>query len=299
MLDVRRLRLLSELSRRGKIAEVARTVGYTPSAISQSLAQLEREVGVALLERDGRRVRLTPSARSLVVHADRVLAELDAAEAELAAEQGAVRGSLAIGAFPSAAVGLVVPAVRDLRERHAELSCMVREHEPEDGIPLLRAGELDLLVSESYDNVESAPTGGLESHFLLTEPLLILLPPRHPAREPVTLGSLREAGWIGGLPGTQFAAVLDHMCRSAGFTPRIVHRADEAVLQEALVEAGAGIGLLPALACRDSPAIRYARISPSSPRRHVFALLRRGAAGRPALAATLAALRRRASAIAA
>src|SRR5918999_1041601 len=93
MLDVRRLRLLGELSRRGTIAEVAKAVGYTPSAVSQSLAQLEREAGVALLERDGRRVRLTTAAHRLVAPSDRVLAELDAAEAELAAEHGAVSGS--------------------------------------------------------------------------------------------------------------------------------------------------------------------------------------------------------------
>jgi DNA-binding transcriptional LysR family regulator len=70
MLDVRRLRLLSDLAHRGTIAEVAKVVGYTPSAISQSLAQLEREAGVALLERDGRRVHLTPAATALVVRAD-------------------------------------------------------------------------------------------------------------------------------------------------------------------------------------------------------------------------------------
>src|ERR671923_2622930 len=118
MLDLRRLRLLSELARRGTIAEVARVVGYTPSAVSQSLAQLEREIGVALLERDGRRVRLTPAAVGLVARADRVLAELDAATAELAAEQRTVRGTIEVGAFPSAAGRLVVPAVRELRARH-------------------------------------------------------------------------------------------------------------------------------------------------------------------------------------
>src|SRR5918995_7315994 len=99
MLDVRRLRLLSELSRRDTIAEVARTVGYTPSAVSQALAQLERDVGMALLERDGRRVRLTPAARLLVSRADRAIAELDAAEAELAEAAGAVHGRLTIGSF--------------------------------------------------------------------------------------------------------------------------------------------------------------------------------------------------------
>jgi DNA-binding transcriptional LysR family regulator len=293
MLDVRRLRLLSELARRGTIAEVARVVGYTPSAISQSLMQLEREVGVTLLERDGRRVRLTPAARGLVARVDRVLAELDAAEAELAAEHQAVRGNIVIGAFPSAAVGLVVPAIVDLSERHPELSCTVREHEPEDGVPLLRAGELDLLVSESYDDVETAPIGGLESHELLTEPLLLVLPREHPAHEPVALETLSDARWIAGFAGTQFDAVLERACRSAGFTPHIVHRADDAPLLQTLVGSGLGVGLLPALACSGSEDVRFAEVAPPPPRRHVSALVRRGAARRPALAAALDALRHR------
>lgn len=292
MLDVRRLRLLSELSRRGTIAQVASVVGYTPSAISQSLMQLEREIGVTLLERDGRRVRLTPAAHGLVARTDRVLAELDAAEAELAAEHHTVRGRVVVGAFPSAAAGLVVPAVGDLAGRHPDLSCTVREHEPEDGIPLLRAGELDLLVSESYDDVDPAPVGGLESHRLLTEPLLLALPGAHPAREPVALETLADAPWIAGLAGTQFGAVLEQACRSAGFAPRVVHRADDAVLLHRLIAAGLGIGLLPALACTRSDEVRFAEVAPPAPRRHVDALVRRGAARRPALAATLDALRR-------
>jgi DNA-binding transcriptional LysR family regulator len=292
MLEVKRLRLLSELARRGTIAEVARVVGYTPSAISQSLMQLEREVGVTLLERDGRRVRLTPAARGLVARADRVLAELDAAEAELAAEHQAVRGNIVIGTFPSAATRLVVPAIVDLTERHRELSCTVREHEPEDGLPLLRSGELDLLVSESYDAVHPAPAGGLDSHLLLTEPLLLVLPREDPAREPVLLETLSDASWVAGLAGTQFDAVLEEACRSAGFAPHIVHRADDAKLLQTLVASGLGVALLPELACSASENVRFAEVIPSPPRRHVSALVRRGSARRPALAAALDALRR-------
>src|SRR5215212_4686787 len=182
MLDLRRLRLLSELARRGTIAEVAKVVGYSPSAVSQSLAQLEREAGVPLLERDGRRVRLTPAAIALVARTDRVLAELDAAEADLATEHAAVRGEITIGTFPSAGAALVTPAIVELSRRHPELSCAIREHEPEDGISLLRSGELDLLVSESYDNVAGAPIGGLDAHLLVTEPLLLVLPQQRSAR---------------------------------------------------------------------------------------------------------------------
>ena len=295
MLDVRRLRLLSELSRRGTIAEVARAVGYTPSAISQSLMRLEREAGTQLLERDGRNVRLTPAARGLVARADRVLAELDAAEAELAAEQDTVRGELVIGAFPSAAGLLVAPAVRELSEIHPDLACSIREHEPEDGIGLLRSGELDVLVSESYDRVEPAPIGGLESQLLLTEPLLLVLPRDHGAREPVRLTTLKEADWVAGLAGTQFAAAFDQACETAGFAPRIVHRADEAFLFQALVGAGLGIGLLPELACTDDAHLRFARVAPPPPSRHISAFMRRGAARRPAVGEVLDALKRRAA----
>jgi DNA-binding transcriptional LysR family regulator len=287
MLDVKRLRLLSELSRRGTIAAVARTVGYTPSAVSQSLAQLEREAGVALLERDGRRVRLTPAARALVARADRVLAELDAAEHELAAQHEGVHGSVVIGAFPSAATSIVVPAVKELASRYPELSATVREHEPEDGIPLLRAGELDLLISESYDDIPPAPAGGLETHPLMIEPMLLVLPPDSPARSP---RDLPDASWIGGLPGTQFATMIERVGRAAGFTPRIAHRADDQTLHLALVEAGLGVGLLPALACPSGRNLRYVPIE--QPRRHVTALARRGAARRPAVAAALDAMRR-------
>jgi DNA-binding transcriptional LysR family regulator len=294
MLELRRLRLLSELARRDTIAQVAKTVGYTPSAVSQSLAKLERDAGVPLLERDGRRVRLTPAARSLVTRVDRVIAELDAAEAELAEEAGAVQGRVEIGSFPSAAMELVLPAIADLRERHSNLTCQVYEHEPEDGIPLLRAGELDLLVTEAYDNIRGAATGGLESQLLVSEPLLLVLPTSHPGREPIPLHRLREADWIGGLVGTQFAAALETACRSAGFTPRIEHRADEARLYQALAGAGLGVGMLGALACTPAPGVRYARPAKPAPRRLVSALLRGGSARRPALAATLDALRRQA-----
>ena len=295
MLDVRRLRLLSELSRRGTIAEVARAVGYTPSAVSQSLARLERETGVALLERDGRRVRLTPAAAGLVARADRVLDELDAAAAELAAEHGTVRGTVVVGAFPSAAGRLAVPALGELHVSHPELDCAIREHEPEDGIPLLRSGALDVLVSERYDDVEPAPAGGLEEHLLLSEPLLLVLPAGHAGGETVALATLADEPWIGGLAGTQYAVALDRACRAAGFAPRFAHTADEASVHQAIAAAGLGVGLLPALACVGAPGVRYARAMPEPPRRHVAALVRRGAGRRPAVAAVLDALRARAN----
>ena len=133
-----------------------------------------------LLERDGRHVRLTPAAHRLVARADRVLAELDAAEAELAAEQGSVRGSL-VDRRLSQRRGRGSSPRRCGRwpTRHPELECSVREHEPEDGIPLLRSGELDLLVSESYDDVPAgAGRRARRARCCVTEPLLLALPAR-------------------------------------------------------------------------------------------------------------------------
>jgi DNA-binding transcriptional LysR family regulator len=298
MLDLRRLRLLSELARRGTIAEVARTVGYTPSAVSQSLSRLEQEVGVALLERDGRRVRLTPAANALVARADRVLAELDAAAAELAAEAGTVSGPVAIGVFPSAAVALVIPSVTEAARRHPDLRCAVHEHEPDEAIARLRAGELDLVVSEHNDHIAPPPTGGLEAYALLSEPLLLVLPGKGDASpQSVDLAAFSEADWVTGLPGSQYASALEHAAAAAGFTSRVAHRADEAFVIQSLVAAGLGVALLPALACTPVPGVHYVVARPAPPSRHVVALVRRGAARRPALAALLALLRHQAEVV--
>jgi DNA-binding transcriptional LysR family regulator len=121
--------------------------------------------------------------------------------------------------------------------------------------------------------------------------MLLVLPAHHDGPEPVDLRTLRDAAWIGGLPGTQFVPALELACRRAGFVPRFEHRADDMGLYQALAGAGLGVGLLGALACREAAGVRYARATPEPPRRLVSALVRRGAARRPALAATLEALR--------
>ena len=293
MLDLRRLRLLSELARHGTIAEAARTVGYTPSAVSQSLSRLAQEAGVALLERDGRRVRLTPAAHALVARADRALAELDAA-----AGAGTVKGPVAIGVFPSAAVALVIPSVAEAARRHPGLRCAVHEHEPDEAIGRLRAGELDLVVSEHNDDIAPPPAGGLDAHALLTEPLVLVLPGAGDASpQQIDLAGFSEADWVTGLPGSQYASALERAAAAAGFAARVAHRADEAFVVQSLVAAGLGVALLPALACTPVSGVHYAAARPAPPSRHVVALVRRGAARRPALAALLALLRHQAEVV--
>ena len=151
MLDVRRLHMLRELSERGTIAATAGALGYSAPAVSQHLAALERQVGVALLERQGRRVVLTPAARLLVGRTERVLAELEAAEAELATGNGEVRGSVRLAAFPTAAATLVPRAMATFAARHPRAEVLLAELEPEAALPALKLGEADLAVIHEYD----------------------------------------------------------------------------------------------------------------------------------------------------
>src|SRR5215212_3797955 len=150
MLDLRRLRLLRELRERGTIAAVADALTYTPSAVSQQLAQLEREAGVPLLERVGRGVRLTDAALGLVEHTEAVLARLEQAEAELAADSGEVQGVVRVGAFQTAARALVAPILRPLADAYPRLRCEMLEMEAEEALTQLRAGDLDIVIAEEY-----------------------------------------------------------------------------------------------------------------------------------------------------
>ncbi len=144
MMDVRRLRLLLELTRRGTITAVAEALDYTPSAVSQQLAALEREAGVPLLERAGRRVALTPAGLVLARYAESVLATLEEASAALAATRSALTGPLRVGAFPSAAHTILPPALVALGRDHPGLELMVSELDPAAVPDALRAGVLDV-----------------------------------------------------------------------------------------------------------------------------------------------------------
>src|SRR5215218_4666786 len=130
-LDVKRLRVLRELAERGTVAATAEALSFTPSAVSQQLSALEREAGVPLLEREGRRLALTDAGRTLVTHADAVLTQLERAEAELAAASEEVTGTLRVAAFSSFARSLL-PGVAAAMLVHERLDLHVRDAEPQD-----------------------------------------------------------------------------------------------------------------------------------------------------------------------
>src|SRR5215831_15185022 len=169
MLDVRRLRLLLELAHRGTIAAVAEALAYTPSAVSQQLAALEREAGVPLLERTGRRVALTPAGVVLAGYAESVLAVLEEASAAVAATRDSLAGPLRIGAFPSAARVILPPALVALGRKHPGLELMVTELDPVDVPDALHSGALDVALTFVYDYVPATPDPALESEPLLDE----------------------------------------------------------------------------------------------------------------------------------
>jgi DNA-binding transcriptional LysR family regulator len=152
MLDLRRLRLLRELKERGTIAAVADALQFTPSAVSQQLAMLEREAGVALLERAGRGVRLTDAALVLVDHAEALLERAAVAEADLAAAAGTVTGRARIAGFQTVMLRLAMPAMEALARDAPRLRCELVEAEPEDALPALELGDLDLVLGDEWEH---------------------------------------------------------------------------------------------------------------------------------------------------
>src|SRR4051794_9765830 len=181
MLDLRRLRLLRELHERGTIAAVADALRFTPSAVSQQLAALERETGVPLLERAGRGVRLTDAALVLVEHADALLDRAARAEADLAAAAGAVSGRVRIAAIQSLSLRVGLPVIEALARDAPRLRCELLEGEPEHTLPALAVGDVDLVLADEWRYQPWRLPAALERHDLFTDPVRVVLSERHPA----------------------------------------------------------------------------------------------------------------------
>ena len=299
-LDVRRMRVLREVAARGTIAAAARALAFTPSAVSQQLAALERETGVALLDRRGGRVHLTEAGRRLVGRTEAILAELEAATAELEAAAVEVAGDVHVAAFPSAERALLAPAIATLAARHAEVRVRTTELEPEDALPALRLGDVDLAISHE-DVARPRPRDDrLERADLLDDPLWLALPrgglagvPDPPAGSPVALAGLAAARWVATPPGTACRAMVDDACRVAGFVPDTPYHANDFTVLAAFVAAGLGVAMVPGLALPafGGPEVGIHPVADVPVTRRIFAAARRGGLERPAAAAMVAALR--------
>jgi DNA-binding transcriptional LysR family regulator len=289
MMDVRRLRLLLELTRRGTITAVADAFAYTPSAVSQQLAVLEREAGVPLLERTGRTVTLTPAGTVLARYAESVVAVLEEASAALAATRESLSGPLRIGAFPTAARTVLPAALVELGRDHPGLELMVTELDPVAVPDALRGRALDVALTSAYDYVPAEPDPALDTEPLLEE--TVYLATADPGR--TSVGDWRDAPWIAGGPDTQCHTMLVRTCQASGFTPRIRHYADDFATVLALVAAGQGVSLGPQLGAASAQAA--VTLTPVTSRRRTSIAYRKGTRDHPVVSAFAAAIHRSAA----
>jgi DNA-binding transcriptional LysR family regulator len=251
MFDLARLRLLRELAHRGTMTAVAAAFGLTSSAVSQQLATMEREARVALLERVGRRVRLTAEGARLVSHAETILQAVDAAELDLRAAGEKPKGDLEIACFSTFAKVHLIPAVMRARDRFPEVHVVIHELESADAIEAVRDGRCHLAVSFAYNLVPRPDATGLAVQQLMEEPVLLALPERwRSGRDPIALERLAQEDWIVGSRQTDDRLLAERACAVAGFVPRITHTVDDYDLLLRMVSAGLGVGFVPELGLR-------------------------------------------------
>jgi DNA-binding transcriptional LysR family regulator len=246
MLATRRLHLLVAVAESGSIAGAAAAAGCSAAAASQQLGILESNLGVPLLERAARSVRLTHAGEVLVERARVILSDLEAAEQAVLASGTAGHGRLRVAAFATATTRFVAAALGALRRRHPGLRLTFTELEPEVALPALRAGEIDVAVTHQYAPLPAPDLRGLVQSPLFADPMVLAVPPRlRPAGEgPVRLADFADAEWIGSRAESGFQAVTEAVTRSAGFEARISHRVDSAHAVLAMVAADLGVALL-------------------------------------------------------
>jgi DNA-binding transcriptional LysR family regulator len=255
MIDVRRLRVFQEVAARGSFSAAADALSYTQSAVSQQIAALERETGTTLLHRGAGGIRLTDAGRALSSHADAVLARLVDAEQELAAIAGLRGGRVRLSAFPTAGATIVPLAVKTFMARHPGVEMQLFEREPEDGVAMLKSGELDIALSIGYEGAGTVhnPTDGVEEIDLLEDPTYLAMPADHRyARKARTrLSDFSEESWIHSACKGTCGAVALRALHNAGFEPTIVFETDDYNVAQGLVAAGMGVTLLPEMALRN------------------------------------------------
>lgn len=277
MLNPLHLRTLIEVVRTGSFAEAARRLGYTPSAVSQQVSGLERAVRLTLFEREAHSVRATAAAELLAERSQEVLASFDALDHEIEAISAGSLGQLRIGSFPTASARLLPLGLAAFVQRYPSVDVHLDEGEPDELLPVLQDGELDVALVYRYDLVPRTWPHRLVETELLHEDLLLLLPAGHPLaqRSEVGLAEVRDATWIASREGSAGSTCLERACAMAGFAPRIAFRSNNYDVVEGLVGTGLGIALVPALGHDStSPGVVAATVADARLQRHVSALHR-------------------------
>ncbi len=274
MLNLRRMQVLREVVTRGSFSAAAEALSYTQSAVSQAIARLEAETGTTLVIRDRRGIRATAAGATLVEHAELILAQVGAAEAELAAVLGARGGRLRVASFPSAGATLIPRAVATFRARHPGVALTLAEGEPEEIAPRLRAGELDLALLFEFPGMPERAGTGLRNVTLLEDPMHVALPASHElaGKPALSLADLREEDWVQTSAASPCARHVVRSCLAAGFEPSVTFESDDYETVQGLVAAGVGVALIPRLALtRVHPGVVVRELAPRSPARKVIA----------------------------
>ncbi|WP_019633459.1 LysR family transcriptional regulator [Actinomadura atramentaria] len=294
MLDLRRLRLLAEFARRGSIAATAAALGYTPSAVSQQLAALEREARVPLLDRTARSAELTDAGRRLARRAEEILDLVERAEAELSAHADLPVGRVVVTAFPTAAVAFAPALARSLAE-HSGLTFVLRQTRQDDGIRQVRGGEADIALVDDWTGTlpEEAPAA-LEFFRIRRDPLVLAVPPDHPLSDPgrpVDLRGLRDEPWMAAPRGEPSREAVERLLDTVGGARPVPWEFEGLHTILSLVARGVGITAVPALALAAADrAVAVRRLPGCDLSREVYAVTRGASVRRPPVAATLRAL---------
>ncbi|HEY3004255.1 MAG TPA: LysR family transcriptional regulator [Kribbellaceae bacterium] len=293
MLDLGRLRALHAVATYGSVGAAATALGYTPSAVSQQLAKLERETRTTLVEKRGRGIVLTDAAQDLAAAAAEVLGLVEQAELFLEERRGEVAGELTLAAFPTAARGLLPPVLAHLHETHPALTLSLRELDPPETVTGVARGELTVGVVHDWHNTPLATPDELARVRLGTDPADIILPAAHPLadRELLQPADLAGERWICQPEGSICHDWLVRTMRKAGTDPVVAYSVAEYHTQLAMLAHGIGIALIPRLGRGPLPAGVVAVPLRPAPTRRIYAIWRTIAMRRPAVAVTVAALR--------
>lgn len=257
MLNARRLEVLQAVAAHGSFSAAATALDYTQSAVSQHIAALERETGVTLIERAARPVALTDAGAQLLEDATPALEHLARAERRVRELKELRSGRVRLGAFPSAYMVLVPPALAAFRHAHPAVEVILEEAEPSAMLSSLRAGILDLAVVYTIPGRENPFRPPVALRSLTDDPLVAVLPAGHrlARRRAVRLAELADEPWVAAKPPNDFRTLFDELCHEAGFEPRIAVETRDPGVGAALAHAGIGAVLLPALGLRTTPAV--------------------------------------------
>ena len=295
MFELRHLQVFREVARLGSLSAAAESLAYTQPAVSQQMAALERRAGMSLLDRTTRGVRLTDAGQALLRHADAIVAEQTLAERELDAIAGLRGGRVRMASFPTAGAALVPAAVSLFSARYPDVSLSVLEAEPEESVPMLRAGELEVAIvatvgerPEEFGDLYV----GIDLHHLLDEPRYVLLPPNHrlAGRRRLRLQDLADEVRIelARTPTRQGRIYLAPGAEPNAGEPRVAFRSDDFNIVQGMVAAGAGVAVVPELALTNLRAeITIRNLASSAPTRTIATATLAGVHRSPATTALL------------